>query len=161
MSGPNAVCLRDVTDADLPILFAQQADPDANRMAAFPPRDRDAFLAHWAKVRADPATVTKTILLDGQVVGYVGSWERDGQRLVGYWIGREYWGRGAASRGLAEFLGVVQTRPLYAHVAKHNHASIRVLEKCGFAFSAEETERLGAPDDGIEEFVYVLTGMRT
>lgn len=26
-------------------------------------------------------------------------------------------------------------RPLYAHVAKHNLASIRVLEKCGFTVS--------------------------
>ena len=29
-------------------------------------------------------------------------------------------------------MGVVKTRPLYAHVAKHNVASRRVLEKCGF-----------------------------
>ena len=29
------VHLREVVDADLPILFEQQLDPDANRMAAF------------------------------------------------------------------------------------------------------------------------------
>ena len=39
--------LRDVTKDDLPILFEQQADPEANRMAAFSPRDRDAFMSHW------------------------------------------------------------------------------------------------------------------
>jgi len=47
------VVLRDVTEADLPILFDQQLDPEANRMAAFPARDRDAFMAHWTKIMAD------------------------------------------------------------------------------------------------------------
>jgi RimJ/RimL family protein N-acetyltransferase len=33
----------------------------------------------------------------------------------------------------------VDTRPLHAHVAKHNRGSIRVLEKCGFHVVGEET----------------------
>jgi len=42
--------LRDVTAGDLPAFFEHQRDPEANRMAAFPARDRDAFMAHWAKI---------------------------------------------------------------------------------------------------------------
>jgi RimJ/RimL family protein N-acetyltransferase len=38
----------------------------------------------------------------------------------------------------------------------HNVASIRVLEKCGFAYCAEATGALGEPADGVEEFVYVF-----
>ena len=37
------VRLRDVTEDDLPIFFDHQRDPVANRMAAFPARERDAF----------------------------------------------------------------------------------------------------------------------
>jgi RimJ/RimL family protein N-acetyltransferase len=33
-------------------------------------------------------------------------------------------------------------RPLYARVARHNLASRRVLEKCGFTISGEEVEEL-------------------
>lgn len=37
-----------------------------------------------------------------------------------------------ATAALRLFLGIVTTRPLYAFAVKHNVASIRVLEKCGF-----------------------------
>ncbi len=66
------------------------------------------------------------------------SWEQSGEREVGYWIGKEYWGKGSATKALAEFLSYVKIRPLYAHVAKHNAASLRVLQKCGFTVSGED-----------------------
>lgn len=142
----NDVRLRDVTEADLPIFFEQQLDPQATRMAAFPSRDRDAFMAHWAKIMTRDTNILKTILFDGQVAGNIVSWEQDGQREVGYWLGKEYWGRGIATKALAAFLHQVKTRPLYAHVARHNVASRRVLEKCGFRKDSE----------GIEEFILIL-----
>ena len=48
-------------------------------------------------------------------------------------------------------------RPIYAHVAKHNIGSVRVLEKCGFAMCREETESLDPPSDGVEELVFKLS----
>jgi RimJ/RimL family protein N-acetyltransferase len=56
----------------------------------------------------------------------------DGQREVGYWVGRDFWGRGLATKALKIFLEIEETRPLYGVVAVHNIASQRVLEKCGF-----------------------------
>ena len=47
-----------------------------------------------------------------------------GDTLVGYWIGREYWGKGVASRALALFLMEVDERPLHAYVATHNAGSL-------------------------------------
>ena len=136
----NEVRLRNVAPDDLPIFFEQQLDVDASRMAGFPSRDRAAFDAHWAKnILGNPAAVTQTILVDGEVAGNIGSWPQDGVRLVGYWIGKEYWGKGVATQALAGFLHLVTVRPLHAHVAKHNRASIRVLEKCGFRFEREES----------------------
>src|SRR6266700_2161583 len=44
------VALREVTKEDLPIFFEHQLDAEATRMAAFPSRDRDAFMAHWARI---------------------------------------------------------------------------------------------------------------
>jgi len=132
------VQLREVIESDLPIFFEHQADPEATRMAAFPSRDRDAFMAHWEKVRADRTVTTRTILFDGEVAGNVVCFSQSGMPLVGYWIGRSYWGRGIATRALTIFLGTVRARPLYALVAKHNLGSIRVLEKCGFTVCGEE-----------------------
>ena len=148
------VHLREVTESDLPIFFEHQRDPEANRMAAFPPRDRDAFMAHWTKIMAGDTAILRTVVLDGQVAGNLVSWERDGRRMVGYWIGREYWGRGVATTALSEFLRQTEERPLYAHVAKHNVASIRVLEKCGFTVSGEEVAP--SEDDDVEELLMEL-----
>jgi RimJ/RimL family protein N-acetyltransferase len=76
------------------------------------------------------------------VAGNVVSFVQSGEREVGYWIGNEYWGTGVATQALSGFLNHVDTRALYAHVARHNVASIRVLEKCGFEVSWEEPEEL-------------------
>lgn len=138
----NVVHLRDVIESDLPIFFEQQIDPDATRMAAFPSRDREAFMAHWAKIRRDETNLLKTILFDRQVAGNIVSWQQDDEREVGYWLGKEYWGKGIATQALVEFLNHVTQRPLYAHVAKHNLGSIRVLEKCGFTRYGENDEEI-------------------
>lgn len=136
------VLLRDVKRGDLPIFFEHQLDPEATRMAGFPARDRRSFMEHWEKILADESVVKKTILFQGEVAGNVVSFLHSGEREVGYWIGREFWGRGVATTALAEFLHLEERRPLYANVARHNAASIKVLENCGFRISGEKPEDL-------------------
>jgi len=151
----NEVRLRNIERNDLPAFYEQQLDADATRMAAFPARDRAAFDAHWAtNILGNAAAVTQTILVDGEVAGYIGSWPQDGVRLVGYWFGKEHWGKGVATRALAAFLHVVTERPLYAHVARHNIGSIRVLEKCGFSLEREES--VDAAGEDTAELVLLL-----
>jgi RimJ/RimL family protein N-acetyltransferase len=152
---PNSVRLRDVEPDDLDIFYEQQLDADATRMAAFPARDRAAFDAHWAtNILGNPLAIKQTILLDDRVAGHIGSWPQHGVRFVGYWIGKEYWGKGVATRALAAFLRVVTARPLYAHVVRHNVGSIRVLEKCGFSLEREDNPQ-DASDD-VAELVFIL-----
>ena len=137
--------LRDVDDADLDAIYEQQRDPESVAMALVPSRERDAFEAHWRRIRADETTAIRVIEADGEVAGHVLSWEQDGRRLVGYWLGREFWGRGLATAALAEFVAELP-RPLHARVARSNPASRRVLEKCGFVpieERAEHDERIG------------------
>lgn len=98
--------------------------------------------------------MTRTVLVDGQVAGNIGSWRQDGVRLVGHWLGREHWGRGVATLALTAFLHVVAERPLYACVARHNAASIRVLEKCGF--SLEREDRAGDAGADVADLLLVL-----
>ena len=42
--------------------------------------------------------MNQTILVNGEVTGNIGSWPQDGVRFVGYWIGKEHWGKGVATR---------------------------------------------------------------
>ena len=148
--------LRDVTVDDFPIFYDHQLDPDATRMAAFRPRDENAFMAHWAKILGNETGIKKTILFDGQVAGNIVSFQQAGEREIGYWIGKRFWGQGVASKALSEFLGCETTRPLYAHVAKHNKGSLRVLEKCGFTIVGEDKEFFEADGEMIEGFVLRL-----
>jgi RimJ/RimL family protein N-acetyltransferase len=145
--------LRDVVETDLQIFFEQQLDPESSRMAAFPPRKEwTVFLAHWTKILGDSTCSKQTIVWNERVVGNIGSWPQEDRRLIGYWIGREYWGRGIATAALAEFLGHDRARPLHAFVAAHNLGSIRVLEKCGFVRTSDATH---APGD-VDEYLYRL-----
>jgi RimJ/RimL family protein N-acetyltransferase len=148
------VSLRNVEEGDLPIFFEQQLDPEATRMAAFPARDRDAFMAHWAKIMGAKTGTLQTIMFAGRVAGNIVSWEQSGERLVGYWLGREYWGQGIATAALSQFSSHVTVRPLVAHVAKHNIGSLRVLQKCGFTISGEDRFPLADEKYGEE---YILT----
>lgn len=133
--------LRPVEPDDLSIFFENQADPGAAAMADVPSRDRLAFDAHWARTLTDPTVLIRTIDVDGIVAGHVVSFIHDGRRVVGYWIGRDHWGKGYASEALAQFLATeLPERPIEADVHPANKASIRVLEKAGFqVYAREET----------------------
>ena len=150
MTGPQ-VRIRPVEDADLPIFLAHQDDPVAATMAAFPSRAPDVFFEHWVKIRADPINYTRTILADDEVVGDIVSWLDAGGREVGYWIGREHWGKGFATAALRLLLEEIEDRPITAHIVPDNIGSQRVVEKCGFVRVGEE-----AADDGVHELIFRL-----
>lgn len=84
---------------------------------------------HWA------------IELEGQAVGGIGIELGDGVHAksahFGYWLGEPYWGRGimtAAARATADYVfAYFDVLRLEAPVFEWNPASMRVLEKCGFA----------------------------
>lgn len=131
------VRLRRTTAADLPILHAFELDETSNDLAGTKPRDWPAFQARWAELLADPdgsatGVTPRVILADGVVVGSVNISPHDGDDSIGYWIAREHWGRGIATRAVALMLTEFTRRPLYATAAGHNHPSIRVLQRNGF-----------------------------
>jgi RimJ/RimL family protein N-acetyltransferase len=154
-----AVFLREVAEGDVDAFFEFHRDREAGRMAAFihkDPDDRDAFGAHWAKIRADAAVTIRTIVSDGAVAGYGSKFLRAGTPEVSYWLGRSFWGKGIATRALADFLPLVAERPLQARVADDNHASRRVLEKCGFTVSGRDRFFANARGEEIDETIFEL-----
>ena len=114
-------------DSDLGPLFHQMRDPESVRMAAFTPddpNDRTAFDAHMATVRSSPGITLRAVTCDNQLVGSIATFVLDGRTEVTYWIDRAAWGRGIASRALELLLDLVPVRPLHAHVASDNAASL-------------------------------------
>ncbi|MFC9510194.1 GNAT family N-acetyltransferase [Streptomyces sp. NPDC057002] len=152
--------LRTVHDSDLPVFYRQMNDPEALHMAAFTPKDpsdRDAFDAHWARIRSSSAVI-RTVLADGDVVGSTAVYGEPGEREVTYWIDRAYWGKGIATEALRALITEVDERPLYARAASDNVGSLRVLEKCGFRAVASATGYAQARGAEIDETVLLLEG---
>ena len=152
------VLLREVEASDLDVLFEQQLDPEANRMAAFTaptPADRHAFDARWRRIREG---LVRTIVADGEIAGSIFRW-RDPALPgpeVSYWLGREHWGKGIATAALGRFLELVPERPVFGRCAADNTGSLRVLEKNGFVVEAEERGFANARGSEIDELVLRL-----
>jgi RimJ/RimL family protein N-acetyltransferase len=139
MSGlsPPEIALRRTIATDIPLLFVFELDEASNTLAGTKPRDWPTFQARWTEILADrDGTATgvtpRVILADGVIVGAVNISPHDGRDSIGYWIAREHWGRGIATRAVALMLSEFSRRPLYATTAAHNLPSIRVLNKNGF-----------------------------
>lgn len=127
------VRLRDVEPADLEEFLAQEHDPEAARRSKFPPREREAFMTHWrTTVLGDPTNFVQAITVDGELAGNAVAWWDEERRFIGYWLGRQHWGRGIGTRALALFLEREPARPLYADPYVGNTGSVRLLEKHGF-----------------------------
>ena len=151
--------LRDVLESDFETFFEHQQDEGANYMAAFTspdPSNKEAFFAHWKQLLSNTTVFNQTLVVDGKVAGNFVCFEMFEQRQVGYWIGREFWGKGITSKALAEFLEQIPERPLYGRCVKDNFASIRVLEKCGFKHIGEERAYANARRAEVDEVILKL-----
>lgn len=153
----HAVSIRNVERDDLPRIYEFQIDPESNRIAVTIPRSAYGFGAHWENALRDPNVTAKAILVGDELVGCISCFKMDGLDSVGYWLGREFWGRGIASRALELLLTEVSVRPLFARVATSNRASLRVLQKCGFVV---ERVQLSPADDRYPECEEALLILR-
>lgn len=150
-----SICLRRTVASDIPTLYAFESDELANQLAGTKPRSLKAFQARWDEILADPngsatGVMPRAILVDGVLAGAINIWPHEGKPNIGYWIGRENWGRGIASAALNLMLTECSARPLFASAAAENRPSLRVLEKAGFIVESRqwmpETERYLARD---------------
>ena len=139
--------LRAPAPQDAPRIAALANDIDIARMTQRMPhpfgvRDADDFVLQVAA--QDPARANTFIIEHEDLgpVGVIGMFEGDDRvPETGYWIGREYWGRGFATEAL-DGAPVWASRKWKrrAMVAGHfadNPASGRVLEKAGFLYTGE------------------------
>jgi ribosomal-protein-alanine N-acetyltransferase len=84
------------------------------------------------------------IVVDGAAAGSIGlHLKQDVRRRsaeIGYWLGKDFWGRGIATEAVRAVTGHALARfdlvRLYAGVFEGNQASMRVLENAGYTREA-------------------------
>jgi RimJ/RimL family protein N-acetyltransferase len=119
--------------------------------------DAEAFLRSGAE--ADPLCERAFLIEDraGDLAGGVGfhaprtEWSESGCALgpeLGYWLGRDFWGRGLATEAVLAALDWARegwgVRAVAAGHFADNPASGRVLEKAGFLYTGEVQRRPSA-----------------
>lgn len=154
-----SLTLRHLDDKDLDTLFEWERDPRAVELAAFTredPSSRDAFDAHYQRIR-NHDSITLRAVDDGRgLVGTVASFTIEGDREVSYWIDPARWGEGLATAALAELLTLETVRPLFARVAEHNTGSAKVLVRAGFVRVGAETSYANGLGRRIVEHIHQL-----
>lgn len=153
----------DLEDADrLAVLLN---DPDVTAMtSSIPyPYARSDAEAYLSSVRGEEGrNVSRAILLGDELVGGIGFAPRPGTgEEIGYWIGKDYWGRGIATLAVTAFLKVLDelgvTGDIEARTVASNRPSQRVLEKNGFVYRGEGTCITPARDaDRVPAKLYIL-----
>lgn len=154
------VILRNSIESDIEIFFENQLDEEANYMAAFTPKDptdKEAYVSKWTRLIKDPTINMKTILADREIAGTVLKFELDGKAEITYALGKQFWGKGIATKALQAFLPLEDKRPIFGVTAFDNYGSIKVLEKCGFERIGTDRGFANARGKEIEEIVFRLT----
>jgi RimJ/RimL family protein N-acetyltransferase len=137
------ITLREYLPSDLDQLVRLANDAEVSRylVYTFPHPYTHADGDWWIRTGSKQKGVIARVIEHQRVlVGTVGITLQDGWRdhlgEIGYWVGRQYWGRGIASAALQQMteygFADLQLKKLYAGVLAPNTQSMRILVKCGY-----------------------------
>jgi len=147
------ILLRPWLDSDAETLFKYASDPDVGPRAGWPPHQSVEESLEVIRNVFNKDTTTWAIVLKetGEVIGCVGYLPSSASNLkiaeehaeVGYWIARPYWGKGICTEALQMVIDYCFNEKgfttLWGDYFPSNPASGRVMEKCGFVDTGEET----------------------
>lgn len=144
---------------DLPAVHRLFSDPRAMRYWSRPEHETLDETRHWLRFLVEPEADSLDFLVekDGAVIGKAGAWKLP---EVGFLLHPDHWGQGLATEAMAAVIAYVEAeRPsvsgLTAEVDPRNAASLRVLEKLGFAESGRAERTLLWRDEWCDS-VYLL-----
>ncbi len=153
------ITLRKTVLPDLEFFFLFQLDEEANYLAAFTakdPTDKTAYLQKYSKLVNDPAINMQTILAGEIIAGSISKFEMEGRAEITYWIDKQFWGKGIATKALTALLENETTRPIFGRVAFDNIGSQKVLTNCHFIKIGTDKGFANARQAETEEFIYKL-----
>ena len=127
----------------------------------YTPADAQVWL--WLVSQTTPETQF-AIAVGGAAVGGIGiELLTDVQRRsgeIGYWLGEEFWGQGiatAAVRSMTDYaFSTYDVCRIQATVFEWNPASMRVLEKAGYALEGRLRQSVTKDGKTIDQFLYAI-----
>ncbi len=144
------ICLRPWRESDAEALFKYASDPDVGPRAGWPPhKSVEESLEVIRTVFHNDSTWAIELKETGEAIGAIGYMpcegnnlpSREGEPLVGYWVGKPYWNQGICTEALGLMIEhILQTTDIKSLISSHffdNPASGRVMEKCGFVPTGE------------------------
>lgn len=144
------ILLRPWQDNDAKALYKYASDPIIGERAGWPPHQSvEESLEIIRTVFHNDTTWAIVLKETGEAIGAMGYMPdcplnlpaREGEPLVGYWVGKPYWNRGICTEALQLMLDYIRKVTNYKSlISSHytdNPASGRVMEKCGFIPTGE------------------------
>jgi RimJ/RimL family protein N-acetyltransferase len=143
--------MRQITDNDWPLFLALHVDPQVIRYVCDAPtksHTREKFEARLPQWMPNSAHWLCLVIFDIQthnplgVTGLKLEFSNSSSAEVGYLLLQQYQGRGYGSESLQAVMtfarDVLGLRALKGVVTEGNHASCRMLEKCGFVLEQRQ-----------------------
>ena len=142
--------LRPWHESDAETLFKWASDPDVGTRAGWPPHKSVEESLEIIRTLFNNDTTWAIVLKEsGEAIGAMGYGPscdcdlpaREGEPLIGYWVGKPYWSQGICTEALKLMIEhIKETTDIKSLISGHfidNPASGRVMEKCGFTATGE------------------------
>lgn len=146
------ILLRPWLESDAEVLFKYASDPEVGPRAGWPPHQSVEESLEVIKTFFHNDYTWAIVLKEtDKPVGCVGYLPASASNLqiaeneceVGYWVSRPYWGRGICTEALQlvvdHCFNTKHFTTLWGDYFPSNPASGRVMEKCGFVDTGQET----------------------
>lgn len=160
------IILRPWREEDAADLYRVARDPEVGPAAGWAPHPSEEYSREVIRTVFSAPEVYAIVLKETvRAVGCCGIVFPDGkddarEGEIGYWIGREYWGRGlvpeAARSLLARCFNELGLKMVWCAFYDGNIKSQRVCEKCGFKYHHTDPDILTPLGDRRTEHHYVL-----
>lgn len=144
------ILLRPWRESDAAALFRYASDPEVGPRAGWPPHQSEKESREIIRtVFHNDSTWAICLKESGEPIGTIGYApcdgnslpSREGEPLVGYWVGKPYWNKGICTEALQLMLEYIRKHTdIQSLISSHfvdNPASGRVMEKCGFVPTGE------------------------
>jgi ribosomal-protein-alanine N-acetyltransferase len=157
--------LRGFLDSDIRSIARHANNFNVSRYMAsrmpYPYTEGDA--QWWVETGSKEMGLNMAIDLAAECIGVVGVQFGQGELQysaeIGYWIAEDHWGKGIATEAISKMTERVFSDTkivrLSAPVFSPNKASMRVLEKCGYALEAIHHRAAFKNDEFMDEHIFV------
>lgn len=151
--------LRTARPDDLAAFHAVMTRPDAMRWWSSPPHETLDQTRAWldSMIANGPDHPDFVIEFEGQVIGKAGFWAPPD---IGYILHPDHWGKGLATEALTAAIDHIFAARTFdrltADVDPDNAASIRLLERLGFAKTGQAERTMQVGDAWVDSVYYGL-----